>query len=110
MPVKLKLTTTIKKIAFMPNSINSTLISEFYQYMNNNVLQKDEYLKIRKIVQEEASGVLADGKVLLQFASALVIEAIRNPDKYNNLLVYNAFSSSRVIISAQQSSSQPYPS
>ncbi len=38
MPVKLKLklTTTIKKIASMPNSINSTLISEFYQYMNNN--------------------------------------------------------------------------
>ena len=86
MPVKLKLITTIKKIASMPNSINSTLISEFYQYMNNNVLQKDEYLKIRKIVQQEASGVLADGKVLLQFASALVIEAIRrNPDKYNNL-------------------------
>ncbi len=75
------------------------------------VLQKDEYLEIRKIVQQEASGVLTDGKVLLQFASALVIEAIRrNPDKYNNLLVYNAFSSSRVIISAQQSSSQPYPS
>ena len=69
------------------------------------------YLKIRKTVQQEASGVLTDGKVLLQFASALVIEAIRtNPDKYNNLLVYNAFSSSRVIISAQQSSSQPYPS
>lgn len=41
------------------------------------VLQKDEYLKIRKIVQQEASGVLTDGKVLLQFASALVIEAIR---------------------------------
>ena len=65
------------------------------------VLQKDEYLKIRKIVQQEASGVLTAGKVLLQFASALVIEAIRrNPDKYNNLLVYNAFSSSRVMISA----------
>lgn len=75
------------------------------------VLQKDEYLKIRKIVQQEASGVLTDGKVLLQFASALVIEAIRrNPDKCNNLLVYNAFSSTRVMISAQQSSSQPYPS
>ncbi|MDP8940907.1 MAG: hypothetical protein M3M84_00015 [Thermoproteota archaeon] len=73
------------------------------------VLQKDEYLKINQRVQEEVRSVLTDGKVLLQFASALVIEAIRrNPDKYNNLLVYNAFSSSRVIISAQQSSSQPY--
>jgi hypothetical protein len=41
------------------------------------VLQKEEYLKIRKIVQQEASDVLTDGKVLLQFASALVIEAIR---------------------------------
>jgi hypothetical protein len=86
MPVKLKLTTTIKKIASITNSINSTLISKFYQYLNNNVLQKDEYFKIRKIVQEEASGVLTDGKVLLQFASALVIEAIRRkPNKYNNL-------------------------
>jgi hypothetical protein len=34
MPVKL--TTTIKKIASIPNSINSTLLSEFYQYMKSN--------------------------------------------------------------------------
>jgi integrase/recombinase XerD len=34
MPVKL--TTTIKKIASIPNSINSTLLSEFCQYMKSN--------------------------------------------------------------------------
>ena len=34
MPVKL--TTTIKKIASIPNSINSTTMSEFYQYMKSN--------------------------------------------------------------------------
>jgi integrase/recombinase XerD len=35
MPVKL--TTTVKKIAAsIPNSINSTLLSEFYQYMKSN--------------------------------------------------------------------------
>lgn len=34
MPVKL--TTTIKKIASIPNSINSTTMNEFYQYMKSN--------------------------------------------------------------------------
>jgi hypothetical protein len=34
MPVKLS--TTVKKIASIPNSINSTLLSEFYQYMKSN--------------------------------------------------------------------------
>jgi hypothetical protein len=34
MPVKL--TTTVKKIADIPNSTNSTLLSEFYQYMKSN--------------------------------------------------------------------------
>jgi hypothetical protein len=34
MPVKL--TTSIKKIASIPNSTNSTLLSEFCQYMQSN--------------------------------------------------------------------------
>ncbi len=34
MPVKL--TTTVKKIASIPNSTNSTLLSEFCQYMQSN--------------------------------------------------------------------------
>jgi hypothetical protein len=34
MPVKL--TTTIKKIASIPNSLNSALLSEFCQYMKSN--------------------------------------------------------------------------
>ena len=34
MPVKL--TTTIKKIASIPDSTNSTLLSEFCQYMKSN--------------------------------------------------------------------------
>jgi hypothetical protein len=51
---------------------------------------------------------LTDGKVLLQFALASVIEALRrNPDKYNNLLVCN-LSSSSAIISTKQSSSPPH--
>jgi gas vesicle protein len=65
-----------------------TVISRF---KNNN----EEYLKIKKTVEEEVSRFLTDGKVLLQFAIASVIEAIRrNPDKYNNLLVSNTSSSS----------------
>jgi hypothetical protein len=52
---------------------------------------------------------LTDGKVLLQFALASVIEALRrNPDKYNNLLVCNLSSSSTAIISISQSSSPPH--
>jgi hypothetical protein len=79
-----------------------TLVSRF---MSNN----EEYLKIEKTVEEKVKSVFTDNKQILQFALASVIEAIRqNPDKYNNLLLYNAFSSSRAIISAQQSSSQPY--
>lgn len=31
-----KLITTVKKIAAIPNSINSTLLSEFFQYMKSN--------------------------------------------------------------------------
>ena len=76
-----------------------TVISRF---KNNN----EEYLKIEKTI--EVSSVLTDGKVILPFALASVIEAVRsNPDKYNNLLVRNSSSSSTAIISAQQSLSQP---
>ena len=76
-----------------------TVISRF---KNNN----EEYLKIEKTI--EVSSVLTDGKVILPFALASVIEAVRsNPDKYNNLLVRNSSSSSTAIISAHQSLSQP---
>jgi hypothetical protein len=46
-------------------------------------------------VQEEVRSVLTDGKVLLQFALAAIVEAFRrNPGKYNNnLLAYNTSSS-----------------
>jgi transposase len=55
----------------------------------------EEYLKIQQTVAEEVSKFLADGKVLLQFALASVIEAIRgNLGKCNNLLVCNTSSSS----------------
>jgi integrase/recombinase XerD len=36
MQMPVKLTTTIKKIASIPNPINSTLMSEFCQYMKSN--------------------------------------------------------------------------
>jgi hypothetical protein len=68
-----------------------TIISRF---KNNN----EEYLKIKKTV-EEVSKFLTDGKVLLQFALASVIEAIRrNPDKYNSL-IFNDTSASSTLTS-----------
>jgi hypothetical protein len=66
-------------------------------------INNEEYLKIKQTVEEKFSSVLTDGKVILQFALASVIEAIRrNPDKYNNLLICNSSSSSTAIISTQQ--------
>jgi hypothetical protein len=68
-----------------------------------------EYHKIKQRAEEEVSSVLTDGKALLHFAIASVIEAIRrNPNKYNNLLICNWSSSSTAIISTQQSSSPPH--
>jgi chromosome segregation ATPase len=85
------------------NSEASRIVTLVNRFKNNN----EEYLKIKKTVEEEVSKFLADGKVLLQYALASVIEAIRrDPHKYNNLLVSNS-SSSTAIISAQQSSLQP---
>jgi hypothetical protein len=87
------------------------------EYLNNEITRLEalvsqfksndgEYHKIKQRVEEEVSSVLTDGKVLLHFAIASVIEALRrNPDKYNNLLVYNMPSA---IISMQQSSSSPH--
>jgi hypothetical protein len=63
----------------------------------------EEYLKIKQRVEEEVRNVLTDGKVLLQFALASVIEAIRrNPDKYINLLHDNTSSSSTTAVSTQE--------
>jgi hypothetical protein len=78
------------------NNDISRLENIISQFKNNN----EEYLKIKKGVEEEVRIVLTDSKVLLQFALASIIEAIRrNYDKYNNSLVYNISSS----IPAQQS-------
>jgi hypothetical protein len=65
------------------NNEISRLEAIISRFKNN----KEKYLKIKKSVEEEVRSVLTDGKILLQFALASVIEAIRrNPDKYDNLL------------------------
>lgn len=88
-----------------PNSKISGLDALVGRFKTNN----EEYLKIQQTVGDKVNSVLTDSKLLLQFALASVIEAIkRNPDKYNNLLVCNAYSSSTAITSAQQSSSPHY--
>ena len=61
-------------------------ISRLETLVNRFNRDNDEYLKIGKTVGEEVNSVLTNGKVLLQFALASVIEALRrNPDKYNYL-------------------------
>jgi transposase len=70
-------------------------ISRLETFISRFKSNNEEYLKIKKTVEKEVSKFLTDGKVLLQFALASVIEAIRiNPDKYNNLLVSNISESS----------------
>jgi predicted HTH domain antitoxin len=79
-----------QEAGYLNNEITrlETVVSQF---KNND----EEYLKITKGAEEEVRNILTDGKVLLQFALASIIEAMRrNPDKYNNLLVSNASPSS----------------
>jgi hypothetical protein len=76
------------------NSEASRIVTLVNRFKNNN----EEYLKIEKTVEEKVKSVLTDNKQILQFALASIIEAlIRNLDKYNNLLVCNASSSSSAI-------------
>jgi hypothetical protein len=76
------------------NSEASRIVTLVNRFKSNN----EEYLKIEKTVEEKVKSVLTDNKQILQFALASIIEAlIRNLDKYNNLLVCNASSSSSAI-------------
>ena len=69
-------------------------ISRLLTLINRFKSNSEEYLKIKRTVEEEVNNVLIDGKVLLQFALVSVIEALRrNPDKYNDLLVFDTSSS-----------------
>jgi hypothetical protein len=68
-------------------------ISRLEALVNRFKRNDEEYLKIKKTIEKEVSNVLTDGKVLLHFALASVIEALRrNPDKHNNLLISNTLS------------------
>ena len=47
----------------------------------------EEYLKIKQAAEESEKTVLTNGKILLQFATASVIESLRrNPEIYDFLL------------------------
>jgi hypothetical protein len=68
------------------NNDLSRLAALVSRFKSNN----EEYLKIEQTVEEKVSSVLTDSKVHLQFALAIIIEALRrNPDKYNDLLIDN---------------------
>jgi hypothetical protein len=71
------------------------------QFENNS----EEYVKIRKTVEEKVIITLSDGKMLLKLALLTIIESIRNnPDKYSSL-IYNkntCFPKSKTDYSNQQ--------
>ena len=60
------------------------------QFENNN----EEYIKVRKTIEEKLISTLSDGKMLLKLAVLSIVECIRNnPDKYSSL-IYNHNTSS----------------
>ena len=61
------------------------------QFGNNN----EEYIKIRKTVEEKVHSFLSDAKPLLRLALLSIIESIRSqPDKYSPLIYSNKSSTS----------------
>ena len=57
------------------------------QFKNNN----EEYLNIKQVAEEKVKDVLTNGKFLLQFAVASVIESLRmNPELYNFIIQDNS--------------------
>ena len=52
------------------------------EFKSNN----EEYLKIKQIAEENVRSVLNDGKILLRFATASVIESLRSPELCNFVL------------------------
>jgi phage shock protein A len=62
------------------------------------------YFMIKKIVEENVTSVLVDGKKLLQLAIISIIESLRRcPDAYKHLLFYDIPSSSSTTMPIQQS-------
>ena len=58
-------------------------------FENNN----EEYLKIRKTVEEKVDSVLSDRKILLKLALLSLTESMRkDPDRYISLIYHNTFS------------------
>src|SRR5215216_4328482 len=64
------------------------------RFKNNN----EEYLKIKKIVQQQVTNILFDSKRLLHLSLFSLMESMRtDPQKYSKLIYYNRSSSSRNI-------------
>ena len=59
---------------------NARLEDIVTEYKSNN----EEYLKIKQVAEDKVKDVLTNGKLLLNFANASVIESLRsNPELYN---------------------------
>jgi hypothetical protein len=84
------------------------------QFKRNN----EEYLKIKKTVEQEVNRFLLEGKELLSFALYSLMESMRrDPDKYSSIIYYSSASSTTSYgdafykpsdVYGQQN--QPYPS
>jgi hypothetical protein len=62
------------------------------QFENNN----QEYVKIRKTVEEKVLTTLSDRKGLLRLALLCLTQSMRNePERYNSLIHYSSYSTSR---------------
>jgi hypothetical protein len=78
-------------------------ISRLESLYNRLKTDDEGFLIIKKTVEKEVRSILIDDKVILQFAVASVIEALRRIPYYKNYLVYSMPSSISSTIPIQQS-------
>jgi hypothetical protein len=62
----------------------------------------EEYLKIRRAIQDQVSSILLDGKSLIRLAFYSLIESMRkDPEKYSSLIYYGNNNTSTSLYSSQ---------
>jgi hypothetical protein len=71
--------------------MNAQQIVNLLKMSNNSIFKSnnEEYLKIKQEAEEKVKSVLTDSKLLLQFALASVIEALRRKPETCNSVLYN---------------------
>ena len=73
-----------RDVRVIENLYNEKQILE--SLVNDFKSDNEEYLKIKQATNKEVKSVLNDGKILLKFATASVIESLRNSPELSNII------------------------